>query len=348
MISGSKQKYAFDLVALQGEASPSGVNVLTALPTQNVDQFISYGLVDVFVQMHGELQGDLATCFASKCYDMMVDAVRFCRMGAELSYCASHDLEPIYDPAQNKIISYLQVGGDAPPTFIQDFWKRPDQSGWKGVARIVKRRAEHLIRERFVSADTHDLLFPNALLNEYLCAHDDKTLGLYPYHYPWPRTTGQTTTDVADIAQRFVDVLVPRFRAAVGGVSVYEENVVRALRYVLVWHLEQALADLKTLQDGWLLKHKQGTLIGGTPKYLGRLLSALYRREGKEVWRFSHGGERGLYSDYHWGICELTEATRYFMHGAGEARLVDGRLKSGELPMITTAPEWTPAPAKGI
>ena len=47
-------------------------------------------------------------------------------------------------------------------------------------------------------------------------------------------------------------------------------------------------------------------LIGGAPQILGKILNHFYQRCGKKVMRFAHGGDRVFFSDYYWGISELT------------------------------------------
>ena len=64
------------------------------------------------------------------------------------------------------------------------------------------------------------------------------------------------------------------------------------------------------------------SFFSGTPKNLSVLLSAYYQNTGRQVARFSHGGERGLFQDASWVFSEMLFCDHYFMHGRGEAELV--------------------------
>ena len=65
------------------------------------------------------------------------------------------------------------------------------------------------------------------------------------------------------------------------------------------------------------------SFFSGTPKNLSVLLSAHYRNTDRQVARFSHGGERGLFHDASWVFSEMLFCDHYFMHGKGEAELVE-------------------------
>jgi len=68
-------------------------------------------------------------------------------------------------------------------------------------------------------------------------------------------------------------------------------------------------------------------LIGGSPQILGKILNHFYQRCGKKVMRFAHGGDRVFFSDYYWGISELTSCDEYFVHSSGEKKSLEFKLK---------------------
>lgn len=87
-------------------------------------------------------------------------------------------------------------------------------------------------------------------------------------------------------------------------------------------------------------------LYTGTPKYYTTLLSAHYQNTRRQVTRFSHGGERGLFFDRHWSLTELPYCDRYVFHGKGEAAFIQARLNENPIflnsalkkPIISSTP----------
>lgn len=339
------RSYAFDLAAYSAAVQDGDDTVAAALPTQDVDQFVSYGLVDAFVEAHAGLDQKAAVCFASKCYDMMVDVLRFYRVSMELDYCHQNDLKVLSNPRYGKIVQFYQDETTIDPTFIEDFWRRPISGSFKDQLRVLKRRTLCAVDNARLPDHAMDMLFSNELLDGYLEHNQQPILELFPHHTFWP-TKAQSYAKADGVAEKVFEVVQKSFADAVPADDGYRQKMLGAVRYLLRFHMRQSFADFDHVYNSKQFRPKHKTLIGGTPKYLGRLISALYQSEGCEVWRFSHGGERGLFDDYHWGICELTFATHYFMHGKGEADLVRGKLDDKRLAMIASAPEMTSFPSR--
>lgn len=88
------------------------------------------------------------------------------------------------------------------------------------------------------------------------------------------------------------------------------------------------------------IKFQTGKLMVGTGgNAASRVISHEFQRHGQPVFRFSHGGDRGLFDDWTWGLIELSFTDVYVAHGRGEGSRMRERLADGTPPlMLSTRP----------
>jgi hypothetical protein len=298
---------------------------------------LSYELVDAVVDgiRNNAPDDDQHTAALSVAFDIYMEMQRVDRLAIDLDNIARQGANAIYTARDNPLLDHLETGSIAnelPELAIElSRHRSPSADGERLKNRLrVWRREFHM---RTVPRDKRcDLLARSPLLDNYVSEHGVPAVDLQPYLYDWPepdpsnragRDLAAALVDAHDrlLADR-VESPVIRERARAWAAAYAEERIARAC------------ADWNYLQRIPVEKTGAKTLLTGAPKDIGRLISARYQAAGCEVIRFTHGGERGFYDDYHWGLRELPFCDRYYAHSQGEAqnmesRLADGRTLSG-------------------
>jgi len=106
-----------------------------------------------------------------------------------------------------------------------------------------------------------------------------------------------------------------------------EELELKYLRRVVKYHISSAFYDI-----GFAFSKvkKWYTLITGTSgKYVTRLLSYYFKREGASVLRFDHGGERSFFEDKWWGISEFIFLDEFVTFGNGHIKCIQKHIRNG-------------------
>jgi len=104
------------------------------------------------------------------------------------------------------------------------------------------------------------------------------------------------------------------------------EKASKYITYVLTEHIKIALYHSKKKLSEKNLKKKR-LLIGTGGKYQNRLLSYFFLRDGGDVFRFDHGGERSLFFDRWWGINEFSFQNRFVTFGQGSKKRLIKNIK---------------------
>ena len=173
-----------------------------------------------------------------------------------------------------------------------------------------------------------DILQHNDLMNRYFSERDIYSREIYPFHLVnWSRRNNHAS-NIHLCVKELSNLAINCLNFDVKNDTKLIQRIRNALEHVINEHLIEGFGYLRVLLRWKDLGFRGNTFYSGTPKLVGRLLSAILREDGKEVVRFSHGGERGLFNDRLWAITELTYSDKYYMHGSGEAKLITERFKN--------------------
>jgi len=324
---------ALDLASYRKQLAQDSNSARAWITPYHRYRFISYDLASAVASVAESVSGEpgVTICLRAKLGDILLDLARLCRAAVELQTFMEHAERPKFDPTVSPYHAFLADPARTPLNLVEPVLNRSATTRVIAHLKILKRRFERIARTWRPGNQHLDILAPNALLDEYLTAESIRATPLYAYHHRWP-TPSTNTTVMGDA----ISALMGSIASSLPDDLMYNTRLLEGVRQSITSHLERAHADYRFILRRQL-PHRMGrSLIGGTPKYLGRLISAIYAGEGRPVLRFAHGGERGLYSDFAWGLVELPYCSHYFVHGRGEATLIEQRLKSDLFPTLGT------------
>lgn len=265
----------------------------------------------------------------SQLADAVLDVMRVARLAYDLHRFHVNDVTPTFDAVAWPVLAYMW---DGETTAAIDYMPVIHFARRGAVASM--KRMRHALRRRYkswgqkgVAVDIQSL---NELMAEYIGKSNASVVQTYPFNQESPayETPVPEVAAVVDKVQAVIEQTCP--------MSLRDDKVIfpsfrLVLRRYLQVHFGQAYLDAAALQSRRVDRDMGRALLTGSPKPHGRLLSAFYMREGRDVIRFSHGGERGLFVDHVWGLSELVGCTQYYLHGRGEAELIEPRVKSGQI-----------------
>lgn len=273
--------------------------------------------------------------FATVLPEIYRDASRVACAALDLDTCARGGQQAIVTPALSPVAAWLS--DEAPPpervaTLLPDVaaW-RPVSQDWKSPLRRLRNRLKGWV---LPSARRVDVLQVNEMLLSYLGQSPRPRLFCRPQEALRPHDG-----TLSPSLRRLADAVTTAFQAQwarwdQGIAPGYQQRAEALFNAFLTDRLQQAALDIERLQ-GWFRHQRPArVLLGGAPKAIGRQLSWIYRNNGRQVFRFSHGGDRGFFDDTIWGISELFAADRYFVHGLAEMTTVSERLRQGRVPYL--------------
>lgn len=312
-----------DLAALDDVRWPSPYGDYDILSTALVDAVVAAGRASATTP-------EREAAMEAKLYDMVTDLGLIARLAIDLATLRRAGLAPLYDKDRSGWLRFLHEGATDPSRALGvrtwDF-RKP-----RGVASEIKRRAKRwradLLTDLTPTAARFDVLSRNTLLDEFFEQHPERQVDVSPNYRDWPAAPA-TTAATGDMTTAMVDAFAGILKPAIQEDAKLDLSATVLATAVVGQHLAQALIDLSRVRAFVSERCAGATLTGGTPKYIGRLISWQYRQLGRAVSRFAHGGERAFYDDYPWSLAELPECDRYICHGKGEANHIRNRLAHG-------------------
>ena len=296
---------------------------------------VSDGLVDTLVDHIEKItdSNDLAlgTVLRAKATDIANSATRILRNGLEIHALRKRGVNEVGQFGTTHLHKYLCGSSDLIPGPYEDTNPYYRNNGVIRPIVAMGRRIKDVMSSPF---DSVDVLQRNEMMSLFLDEKGISSRVMYPFHLIyWPRVEANSH------ARSCIKVLTDAVLACLDDEVRSDAKLVKRLNsvvnYVIGEHIAEGLGHLKLLRRWKDWGFRGTTFYSGTPKLVGRLLSAILREEGKEVIRFTHGGERGLFSDRLWGITELTYSSCYYMHGKGEAQLIAQRAETGGTAQFT-------------
>ena len=261
----------------------------------------------------------------AKLYDILIDLARISRIALDLHYIDASGSLPYFNSEESKVIAYLLSKNKDMPVFIDKYWRREEQIGLRKNIRIFAYNTNRYFKSLFGHEGKIDLLSYNSLLNDYLDTHSLEIQTLPSFNYTYiPKNN--SNADVEEAVSLLMSTYAKVLPDLLSESDKYREQIFQLARYSVSRHLCQAMHFINYVEKHGIRKKMGKFLISGTPKYQGRVLSAIYASEGKNVVRFSHGGERGLFEDFHWALAELTYCKEYYLHGHEEVKFIRQRI----------------------
>lgn len=271
--------------------------------------------------------------------DLYMDLMRVGRAAINLIHARAAGGEAAFDPGVSPFLFYLTDDRPTPPRAISDII--PGRHGdfartrnWRDRLHVLRSFAQMSSR---IGNRQVDAMARGSLIDQYLAAEGVQPANLNPYTLAWPHP-GPTPAFVRDLADALTAVFDRLVLEPLVGDAPEAPRAREAARVFAVSWLSQAWHNHRFLASSPLRFVLGDVLVGAAPKMLGRSLAWLYRERGRQVWRFSHGGDRAFYDDDHWGLSEFPYCDRYMCYGSGEAEALALRYREDR----TIRPQETP------
>jgi hypothetical protein len=275
---------------------------------------------------------DPAAVIRAKTYDMVTDLAFVARLAFDIANARRNDQALHYDPKASPILAFLEAGGDPAHSPVPRIWHHPVDIRTRTRLRKAARRTRAQLRANRAGSPRIDVHNRNNLVNTLL-GDDDRSAVDWPVtNLDW--TDGQTvpstlTESTAEISSAYTRV-VAQF---IDDPELYH-TLSRLGEHLVSYHIAKCWSDFQVFERHIRARPMGDILVSGTPKHLGRLAGWFYRREGKEVIRCAHGGERVFFSDQEWGLAEFPDCDTYYAHSAGERDALARRLASGQTELV--------------
>lgn len=296
--------------------------------------FLSTTMVDHVVGAGRETAArpELKVVVESKLSDIVTDLSVVGRLAVDLHRIRSSGRLPGYDPTVSRWADFLCRGGtDAREIANQARWYFPKPKGTVPRLKRWLRRCHSDASVMFLpSKGRFDVLNQNALAHEFFTDNRTCRIDISPNYRDWP-APAEPAPEVRETTAAMAEAFAKTVGLAIGNDPALMQSVQTLGRAVIERHLAKAWANLDRISSLITDRRAGATLVGGTPKHIGRLFAWQYQRLGRQVIRFAHGGERAFYDDYAWGLAELPYCDRYFCHSAAEARLIEQRRSEGRM-----------------
>ncbi len=312
-----------DDVALDGIYWPTPYGAYDVLSTDLVDAIVAAGRASATT-------AEREAAIEAKLYDMVTDLGLIARLAIDLTNSRKAALTPLYDSENSGWLRFLDQGAtDARKALGVRAWNfRKPPGAVSELKRRVKRWRADILSGLLPTTERFDVLSRNTLLDEYFNQHEPRQVDVSPNYRDWsaPNTLAAS---VDGMTAAIVDAFAGTLDTATNGDSKLAMSATFLATAVIGYHLTQALCDLPRVCKFVSAQRAGAMLAGGTPKYIGRLIAWQYRKLGRSVTRFAHGGERAFYDDYPWSLAELPSCDRYICHGRGETTYIRNRLADG-------------------
>lgn len=277
--------------------------------------FLSDELIEIILSVVSSYNSDCNEAIAIKC--KLGEIVPKISHAIRLSIDITNSSQPIdYTTAESPILHGL-LQNENMGFHTQNKPYQPIKTKCINVLRKTKRQLQSRIID---NTSRFDIIHPNSLLLEYVKQENKPTVEIIPEFWAWPKRREKIDNSVIDA---LFDATVTCITKHVPQLKSHTQRLRQYIKEVLQTHLNEAITDLKWLKASKVHKRSANTLLCGTPKYKGSLISWYYKSHGKKVLRFTHGGERGLYTNRIWPLKELLYCDEYYMHGKKEKELTE-------------------------
>lgn len=275
---------------------------------------------------------DAGAVIRAKACDIVTDLALVARLAFDIANAKRDGRSLRYNTNTSPMLAFLEAGGDPARAPAPRIWHHPVDLRAKTRLRKAALRTRSHFQALRAGTDRIDVHNRNNIVNTFLEA--DSRLSV-----DWPVTSidwrhshdvpAMLAASVAEIGRTYTHVIsfyiddtaLSKTLAALG-------------HHLIAHHIAKCWADFQLYERHMIARPKGSLLLGGTPKHLGRLAGWLYRREGIEVIRCAHGGDRAFFCDYEWGLQEFPDCDTYYTHSAGERDALARRIEEGGTALV--------------
>ena len=275
---------------------------------------------------------------------IITDGERLYKVLLDQGFARQRNLDVLADSGSSPLLSYFlrqddwdTVGRDNIMSVLAGFnHSRRMRQGIRATGGLALTSLNMVLRS---SRNRIDVYNDAELSSEYLSRKQDQVqLLMRPEYWPVPRGLGRNPI-IEQLAGEIVDIWVKGIDdTPVGRLAAIEASAIG--RGVIERRLRVALSTFAWMSKRLSFKKLGDCLVGGTPKPTGILLDFLYRDRGRDVVRFSHGGDRTFFDDQLWPFSEFIFASRYGVHGWKSCEVLDNRYHKKSRSLIKEYPEF--------
>lgn len=282
---------------------------------------------------------DPAAIIRAKTYDMVTDLAFVARLAFDIASARRDDRTLHYDPKASPMLAFLEAGGDPAHSPVPRIWHHPVDKRARTRLRKSVRRARAHVSALHAGSPRIDVHNRNNLANNLLEQDARPSVDWPITNLDW--THGGTvpsilTESTAEIGRAYSRAIAH---------FIEDRKLYHTLShlgdFLVSYHIAKCWSDFQIFERHLRSRPMGDMLVSGTPKHLGRLAGWFYRREGKEVIRCAHGGERVFFSDQEWGLAEFPDCDTYYAHSSGERDTLALRLASGGTELVEPDRETT-------
>ena len=307
---------------------------------------IAKDFIDSLVGLFNDvsLSSDNRILLNLKAIDIIQEFNIFVTVLLNVNYAKQHDLEIIFNKHDSWLYQYMLEDsfGERYPGLDRYIERKIDSriAKIKQFSLLPYVKYYRLCLHKFFSGKTYKYML-NKLLRQYDHSRQgriDSILFVRPFRY-WA-SSGGINDGTKDLMERIYEIWVSVLRKHQQEISC---SASRYVFHLIKKHISIAQGALGYNFGKFINFNKAMLLTGSGGKFLTRLLSFIFQREGCRVMRFAHGGDRSIYSDISWAILETSFCNTYVAHGALEALRIRERQESKALPVMyfDEAPEVT-------
>ena len=297
-------------------------------------KYISHDLLNSLIVVTQNLSENMAHKVPVICalFDIYMEFQRVARISIDLNNINLLSASPLYQPKDNPLLHYLYTGIGEEQVINQTFEiaRHPSFEGRGNSPKDWLRRRRRDYKLMLTPQKNRvDIISRGPMIDHYLSNRGLSHIDMLLYSLSWPEPK---ESDV-EMNRYALDLTVAAHKL-LGSRIKHDIILNRAYHWKLRFAtacLNRAYLDYCFIDSLFLKRFFSPTLITGAPKILGRMLSYFYQVDGREVFRFAHGGERAFFDDYYWGACELPFCSQYFGHGDGEAMNLTLRSKENRI-----------------
>ena len=260
----------------------------------------------------------------SKLNEIISDFNRLYLILRQLDYFEKNNLLPLYNKKYYPHMSYILNDTQN----IHPYWIRSDVQMLTKLKIYMRNTINKLLILKNKKNIIHGYM-TNPLLLSYIEKNNKFFLDHRLHEQSWGKSNNKSS-EVEDL----IETLRKNYRNILYEYEFNKKYFIKACNILdasINYHMRKANHDYNMLPNIMNKKFMGDTFISGTPKYLGRLVSAYYQKMSKSTWRFAHGGDRAFFDDYNFSITEFPYCDKYFCHSHLEANNIKQRLKEGRM-----------------
>ena len=249
--------------------------------------------------------------YAEKICKIIIDIENNNRKG--IKFVFNSNSSPLFNIicSNNKLSETTDIFNIFLDKYFQNFYPNDGFSTW------LKRQVSILNMCVFNSKKHYDIHNQNFMMDEYIQKTKAKVSLLRPELWKWPSSVNKNSS--VDELANFLTLILQKYLEKFTDNNIQMNNGLIYFKTISSFKINSILGKFLFLKNSNIHHILSGSLIGGTPKAMGKILNFYYQRYGKDVCRFSHGGDRMFFKDINWKMSELLFTKKYFCHSSFEA-----------------------------